>query len=240
VSSHVESRACRNSPGIDCSNVDRENGHNRPFRQMEPKHYKLAIVVSTILLLGAGGPWPYGYYTLLRISVATTALLFWGFYSERNQEGWKHFYLGVAILFNPIIPISLGRPIWSVLDIAVIVPLLISWGDLKIPSRAPVTNISTNLSHGPEGIATQLYETRLKPFEDEACELEDGERSFIPNEASLKAMLQYVSEARRLLDLVHQGEWKDLNRELLWEIMESRFINELPDPCHCADAAERV
>lgn len=197
---------------------------------MEPKHYKLAIVVSIVLLLGSYGRWPYGYYTLLRISVATTALFLWGFYSERHQEGWKNFYLGVAILFNPIIPFSLGRPIWSVLDLAVIVPLLISWGDLKAPGRAIATNISTNLNHWPDSVSKHLYETRLKAFEDEACELDDGEPSFIPNEASLKAMLQYVSEARRLLDLVHQDEWKDPNMKLLWEGMESRFVNDLPDP----------
>ena len=65
---------------------------------MEPKHYKLAIVVSIVLLLGSYGRWPYGYYMLLRVSVATTALLLWGLYSERNQEGWKNFYLGAGII----------------------------------------------------------------------------------------------------------------------------------------------
>ena len=101
-------------------------------RDLEPKlirtkvtaiQCRTAIVVSVLFLLLSFGSWPYGYYTLLRISVTVTGLVLGHVYSRNLRTNWSYFYYGVAILFNPIVPFSLGRPIWSLVDFTLLVPL---------------------------------------------------------------------------------------------------------------------
>lgn len=93
---------------------------------MTATHVRLAIVVSLLLLLFSFGRWPYGYYVLLKISVTVTAVLLWNVYSRKGQRNWGYFYLGVAILFNPIIRFPLGRELWSLVDLMVLPPLIVS------------------------------------------------------------------------------------------------------------------
>jgi len=89
-------------------------------------HCRIAIVVSILFLLFSFGSWPYGYYTLLRISVTVTGLLLWHVYSQSLRRNWSYFYLGVAILFNPVVAFPLGREIWSFVDLVVLPPLFFS------------------------------------------------------------------------------------------------------------------
>lgn len=60
---------------------------------------------------------PYGYYTFLRLIVCLSAAYF-SYIGFANEQGFtKYIWLGVAILFNPLIPIYLDRSMWAVLDI---------------------------------------------------------------------------------------------------------------------------
>ncbi len=61
---------------------------------------------------------PYAYYEFLRIVVCIAAA--WIAYrciSERRNQTWPAVFVLIGILFNPIIPIHLGRAIWFWLDI---------------------------------------------------------------------------------------------------------------------------
>lgn len=81
--------------------------------------------VPVILLIGAYGSWPYGYYTLLRIVVFLASVLLATDTYKRAGEAtpWCLAFVGIAILFNPVFPIHLTRDIWGVVDpiIAVII-----------------------------------------------------------------------------------------------------------------------
>ena len=94
-------------------------------------HCRTAIVVSILFLLFSFGRWPYGYYMLLKISVTLTGVLLWYVYSENKRLNWSYFYMGMAILFNPIVLFPLGRGIWSLVDMVVLPPLFISLVTLK-------------------------------------------------------------------------------------------------------------
>ena len=62
---------------------------------------------------------PYGYYTLLRIVVCLCAFLIaHGSYSKERGSIWAPVFVGVGLLFNPIIPVHLSRSIWATIDIA--------------------------------------------------------------------------------------------------------------------------
>jgi hypothetical protein len=74
-------------------------------------------------LVGAIGPWPYGYFTLLRLVVCIAALwLAYLDYQREDEVGLWVLVLGVgAILFNPVVPVHLTRDIWFFLDLGMAV-----------------------------------------------------------------------------------------------------------------------
>lgn len=80
---------------------------------------KPAIIASILLLLLAIFPLPYGFYTLLRILVCLTAgFLAWFCYGGKKIK-WAWIMGFIALLFNPLIPISLGKGLWVLIDLTV-------------------------------------------------------------------------------------------------------------------------
>ena len=75
------------------------------------------IVASIVLLLLASFPFPYGYYTLLRLVVCSTAV-FLGWFSYKKQKVRWVWIMGlIALIFNPVIPIHFNKRLWIVLDL---------------------------------------------------------------------------------------------------------------------------
>jgi len=67
---------------------------------------------------------PYGFYQLVRfIALVGFGVLAYKSYESKNQT-LTIIYAGLAILFQPLIKISLGREIWNVVDVIVGVGLI--------------------------------------------------------------------------------------------------------------------
>ena len=90
------------------------------------RHHTSVWVAPAILLIAALFPWPYGYYVLLRLAVfvvsAWIAYEQWRF--DDAVSGWVVAFGGVALLYNPFMPVHLTREIWSVLNISTAVLFL--------------------------------------------------------------------------------------------------------------------
>lgn len=69
---------------------------------------------------------PYGYFQLVHIVglVGFAVLAYQA--SEKQDKTEMIIYIGVAILFQPLIKIPLGRQIWNIVDVIVGIALLIS------------------------------------------------------------------------------------------------------------------
>jgi hypothetical protein len=67
----------------------------------------------------------YGYYTLTRIVVCGFAffLAFVGWEDRVVSRVWSAILCGIAVLFNPIIPIYLSRRTWYGFDVAAAIML---------------------------------------------------------------------------------------------------------------------
>lgn len=74
--------------------------------------------IAAVMLLGAIGYWPYGYYTVLRwVTCAAAIAAALGGYTFKIP--WAIWSFGfIAILFNPLIPVHLSRDLWQLMDIA--------------------------------------------------------------------------------------------------------------------------
>ena len=94
--------------------------------------YKTTRVVAAGLLFWAIPPNPYGYYTFLRIVVCGVAAFTAYFSYEIKKEIWAVVFGMIAILFNPISPISLSREIWAPIDIGTGILFIISTFFIKI------------------------------------------------------------------------------------------------------------
>ena len=95
------------------------------------KNIASVIVILMLLLAIPGGVWPYGYYVLLRWLVTAIAIfILWIAYKSKKQR-WLWLMGGIAILFNPIVPIYLDKGIWAVIDFIVAVVFLVSIFKIK-------------------------------------------------------------------------------------------------------------
>jgi hypothetical protein len=96
---------------------------------------KIIKIILAILFFLCLADMPYGYYQLVRfIALIGFALLAY----KANEQGQKTevvIYVCLGILFQPLIKIVLGRPIWNIVDVVVGVALLVSL--FMRPSNSP-------------------------------------------------------------------------------------------------------
>ena len=69
---------------------------------------------------------PYGYYQIIRFCALLGFSLLAYFSFENKQNTAAIIYVGLAILFQPIFKIALGRAIWNIVDVIVAIGLISS------------------------------------------------------------------------------------------------------------------
>ena len=84
---------------------------------------------------------PYGYYQLVRfIALIGFSLLAYESYEKGNNQV-VIIYVGLAILFQPIFKIALGREVWNIVDVVVGVGLIGSLLKDKIGKGGNISSI---------------------------------------------------------------------------------------------------
>ena len=66
-------------------------------------------------------PLPYGYYMLLRLFLCGVSLYFLSSVTG-VRDGEKWVLAGLAVLYNPLVPVELGsKPLWSIINIGTVI-----------------------------------------------------------------------------------------------------------------------
>lgn len=87
---------------------------------------KLIKIVLAILLLLCLLPMPYGYYQIFRyIAVVGFAILAYYEY-ERKNIPLVIAFVALALLFQPLAKVPLGRQVWIIIDVVVAVGLVVT------------------------------------------------------------------------------------------------------------------
>lgn len=87
---------------------------------------KAIKIILAILFFICLAELPYGYYQFVRfVALVGFAILAYQA-SEKENKTEMIIYICLAILFQPLIKISLGREIWNVVDVIAGVGLLVS------------------------------------------------------------------------------------------------------------------
>jgi uncharacterized membrane protein YhdT len=69
---------------------------------------------------------PYGFYQLVRFTALVGFVILAYQASERQDRTEMIIYICLAILFQPLMKITLGRQIWNIVDIVVGIGLVIT------------------------------------------------------------------------------------------------------------------
>lgn len=79
-----------------------------------------ALALIAVMILAGTLKLPYGYFTLLRLVVCGSAA-FEGYSGlMTNRKGIVPWLaIGIALLFNPLIPVHLHKADWEPIDVAV-------------------------------------------------------------------------------------------------------------------------
>jgi hypothetical protein len=83
-------------------------------------------IVPVMVLVLAVFPLPYGYYTFTRVVafLACIALAYTAYGRRPGATVWTTFFVLIAIVFNPLIPIYLKKHAWMYIDGAVAAVIL--------------------------------------------------------------------------------------------------------------------
>ena len=93
---------------------------------------KLIKIILAILFFLCLLDMPYGFYELVRF-LALVGFVVLAFKANgQDDKTAVIIYIGLAILFQPLFKIALGRTIWNVVDVVVGVGLLVSLMKFKL------------------------------------------------------------------------------------------------------------
>ncbi len=87
---------------------------------------KVIKIILAILFFVCLANMPYGYYQLVRF-VALVGFAILAYYANDNGNKIEVIiFIALAILFQPLVKIALGRNLWNIIDVIVGVALLLS------------------------------------------------------------------------------------------------------------------
>lgn len=91
-----------------------------------------AMASIVLLIVAAFSRWPYGFYVFMRFIVCGSAVYFAVGSHEAKKNSWAWVMGGLAVLFNPLIPVRMSRHDWRYFDLLaaftfVIYVAIISW-----------------------------------------------------------------------------------------------------------------
>lgn len=98
------------------------------------KNIALLIASATLLPALLDG-WQYGFFTILRFVVFSSTVYVAYLSFQEEKEGWAWSLGGIAVLFNPFIPVYLTRDVWVVIDFITALILIASIFTLKFKNE---------------------------------------------------------------------------------------------------------
>ena len=88
--------------------------------------YLPAVLSAGLLLMAALGRWRYSFYMFLRIVVCLIAIYLAVRAKEMSRTVWTWIMTGVAVVFNPVLPLRMHRSDWKIFNL-IGVGIFVAW-----------------------------------------------------------------------------------------------------------------
>jgi len=75
-----------------------------------------SAVCAVVLLIAAFTRWPYFVYVLLRVFICGSSAYIASKQYSRHRVPLTWLFGAIAVLFNPVVPVKMGRPDWQVVN----------------------------------------------------------------------------------------------------------------------------
>jgi hypothetical protein len=107
---------------------------------MKTRPHLIPALIAAVMLLVVIFPLPYGYYQFLRWAICAVAI-FIAYMAYRWGKPWAIWVFGaMAVLFNPIWPITFTKEIWIWIDVACALLFGASFLFIQRPTEDTVEN----------------------------------------------------------------------------------------------------
>lgn len=83
-------------------------------------------IILSILFLICLAKMPYGYFQFVRFAALLGFAILAYNANKKENKTESTIYLALALLFQPLIKISLGKEIWNIVDLVVGIGLIVS------------------------------------------------------------------------------------------------------------------
>ena len=93
-------------------------------------------IVLSVLFLICLLDMPYGYFQLIRFLALAGFSILANHANQKNDQTGTIVYIALAVLFQPLIKIPLGRELWNIVDVIVAIGLIAS---IFIPGKVDRT-----------------------------------------------------------------------------------------------------
>ncbi|WP_396171774.1 DUF6804 family protein [Flavobacterium sp.] len=124
-------------------------------------HISYIKIILAVLLFLCLLDMPYDYYQLVRFLAMLAFAYLAYFASQKRNTNAVFIYIGLAILFQPLVKIALGRTIWNGIDVIVGLGLLLSLMPSKTTPKQ-VEHNNPNNSRITDDAVTPLENITLK------------------------------------------------------------------------------
>ncbi len=106
----------------------------RSLKQLDTlERCSLALAAALLLCLL---PWPYGFYSVIRLAVAVTAGCWAYTFFRKGETARAVIAAATALLFQPFFKIELGRLTWNIVDVALAACIiLLIFGKQSVKAR---------------------------------------------------------------------------------------------------------
>ena len=97
--------------------------------------FALVRLLTSGLLLWALARHPIGYYTILRL-LTCGVCLYAGYEAiQEKQTGWVFVFGGIALVFQPLVPLRMTRETWKYIDVFTALFMIVSIALFKRPTE---------------------------------------------------------------------------------------------------------
>jgi len=87
---------------------------------------RIIKIILAVLLFICLAKIPYGYYELVRFFALIGCIYLSSRSYAKGRNVWSYIFICLAILFQPLLKIDLGRNIWNIVDVIVGAALLVT------------------------------------------------------------------------------------------------------------------